>query len=90
MDEMPTNVSASSQRICPCPELAAAGDCKPCPAGMVALASIGYDVQPAAGAPPSAKKASRMMMNAGHMNQYDSMFSFGNAMSLAPIISGIR
>ena len=31
-----------------------------------------------------------MMTNAGHMNQYDIMFSFGNAMSLAPIISGIR
>ena len=30
------------------------------------------------------------MTNAGHMNQYDSMFSFGNAMSWAPIISGIR
>ena len=28
-------------------------------------------------------------MNAGHMNQYDIMFSFGNAMSRAPIISGI-
>ena len=30
-----------------------------------------------------------MMTNAGHMNQYDIMFSSGNAMSLAPIMSGI-
>ena len=29
------------------------------------------------------------MTKAGHMNQYDIMFSFGKAMSLAPIISGI-
>ena len=31
-----------------------------------------------------------MMTKAGHMNQYDIMFSLGNAMSRAPIISGIR
>ena len=31
-----------------------------------------------------------MNANAGHMNQYDIIFSFGNAMSGAPIISGIR
>ena len=29
-------------------------------------------------------------MKAGHMNQYDSMLSVGNAMSSAPIMSGIR
>ncbi len=27
---------------------------------------------------------------AGGMNQYENMFSFGNAMSRAPIMSGIR
>src|SRR5437764_8978673 len=63
--------------------------------GMLALASVGYDVQPAAAALPDekspvAKKLHRMKTIAGHMNQYDIMFSFGNAMSLAPIISGIR
>ncbi len=30
-----------------------------------------------------------MTAKAGHMNQYDIMFSFGNAMSFAPIMSGI-
>ena len=30
-----------------------------------------------------------MMAKAGHMNQYDIMFSLGNAMSLAPIMSGM-
>jgi len=59
------------------------------PAGMVRLASVGYDVQPAAGAPPSANRPARMTRNAGHMNQYDIIFSLGNAMSLAPIMSGI-
>ena len=29
-------------------------------------------------------------MNAGHMNQYDIMFSLGKAISRAPIMSGIR
>ncbi len=29
-------------------------------------------------------------MNAGTMNQYETMFSLGNAMSRTPIISGIR
>ena len=40
------------------------------------------------GASPS-EKLRRMITNAGHMNQYDIMFSFGNAMSGAPIMSGI-
>src|SRR5260221_10107374 len=57
---------------------------------MVELAMVGYEVQPEAPAPPSTKKLIKMMTIAGHMNQYDIMFSFGNAMSLAPIISGIR
>ena len=30
------------------------------------------------------------MISAGHMNQYESMFSFGNAMSGAPICNGMR
>ena len=54
------------------------------------LARVGYEVQPEPAAPPSTKKLVRMTTKAGHMNQYDIMFSFGNAMSLAPIISGIR
>src|SRR5262249_33467317 len=69
---------------------ACAGDSNPCPAGIVRLAMVGYDVQPEAAAPPvGRKKLSKMMMKAGHMNQYDIMFSFGNAMSFAPIMRGI-
>src|SRR5262249_50094248 len=91
MEEMPTKVSAASQSTCPMPELGAAGDSMPCPAGMVMLASVGYDVQPAPAAPPGARPSAKlsMMTNAGHMNQYDIMFSFGNAMSGAPMCSGI-
>src|SRR6516225_5564904 len=89
MEEMPTKIRESSQKICPWPELGAAGDCKPSPAGMPELARVGYEVQPAAGAPPSTKKLIRINVNAGHMNQYDIMFSFGKAMSLAPVMSGM-
>src|SRR5262249_20627977 len=89
IDEMPTKSRASSQKIWPCPELGDAGDWKPCPGGRPELASVGYEVQPAAAAPPSTKKLARMKKKAGHMNQYDIMFSLGNAMSLAPIISGM-
>src|SRR6516165_4360634 len=71
---------AASQQTCPIPEFGAASE---------TLARVGYEVQPAAGAPPSAKKLSRMMMNAGHMNQYDIMLSLGKAMSLAPTMSGM-
>src|SRR5258708_4447161 len=67
-----------------------AGERKPAPVGIVELAMVGYEVHPDAPAPPSTKKLIKMMTIAGHMNQYDIMFSFGNAMSLAPIISGIR
>src|SRR6476646_6463234 len=56
---------------------------------MVLLERVGYEVQPAAAAPPGTKKLSRMKAKAGHMNQYEHMFSLGNAMSLAPIISGM-
>jgi len=31
-----------------------------------------------------------MNANAGHMNQYDIMFSLGNAMSGAPMCNGMR
>src|ERR1700730_8236583 len=91
MDEIPTKVRAESQKICPTPELGAAGDSKPCVAGMVMLDRVGYEVQPVPGAlPAGTKKLRRIITKAGHMNQYDSMFSFGKAMSLAPIMSGIR
>src|SRR5262245_18754749 len=81
IDETPTHDSARSHRICPVCELGAARS---------TLARVGYDVQPAPAAPPSAKKLARRKTKAGHMNQYDIMFSLGKAMSLAPIISGIR
>src|SRR5271165_1411543 len=87
---MPTNSSAVSQQIWPRPECGEAGEPAPWPAGIVALARVGYEVHPEAPAPPSTKKLMDMTAKAGHMNQYDIMFSLGNAMSLAPIISGIR
>src|SRR5690349_18249389 len=52
--------------------------------------SGGYDVQPAAAGPFSTKKLEIMMMPAGTDTQNESMFSSGNAMSRAPIMSGIR
>src|SRR5262245_40459812 len=86
---MPTNMSEVSHRICPWPDCGPAGEENPCPAGMPALANEGYDVQPDPAAPPSTEKLQMMVITAGHMNQYDIMFSFGNAMSGAPIMSGI-
>src|SRR5436190_1256840 len=85
-------MSAVNQSTCPMPEFGAAGDSKPWPVGMVMLANVGYDVQPAPAAPPGATPSAKLIkieMNAGHMNQYDSMLSLGNAMSGAPIMSGI-
>src|SRR5262245_3896080 len=90
MDEMPTKSSETSQRICPQPAVGPAGELKPPPSDMLALARVGYEVQPLPAAPPSTKKEARMVMAAGHMNQYDIMFSLGNAMSRAPIMSGMR
>src|SRR5579871_4033826 len=89
MEETPTNARATSQQIWPWPECGEAGDWKPSPAGMVALARSGYEVQPEPPPPPSTKKLLRITAKAGHMNQYDIMFSFGNAMSRAPTINGM-
>ena len=92
MEEMPTNKRADSQSTCPRPDPGCAGDDTPSPAGMVVLASVGYEVQPVAAAPPCSaprNRLHRIRMNPGHMNQYDIMFSLGNAMSLAPTMSGI-
>src|ERR1700730_16927989 len=77
---MPTKIRAMSHSRWPQPEFGAANSMSE---------RVGYEVQPAAAPPPGTKKLARMMAKAGHMNQYDIMFSFGNAMSLAPIISGI-
>src|SRR5215831_12790819 len=52
--------------------------------------SGGYAVQPADAAPPSTKNDAPKNTNAGHMNQYDNAFRNGNAMSRAPIISGMQ
>src|SRR5262249_18428611 len=87
---MPTNSRADNQKTWLRPVPAPPGELKPSPAGMVRLLMSGYDVQPLAGATPSLKlKLSKIKINAGHMNQYEHMFSLGNAMSLAPIMSGI-
>src|SRR5262249_20351508 len=90
MEETPTKIRPPSHMTWPQPEPAWAGDSKPWPAAMVTLAIVGYDVHPEAPAPPGGrKKLSRMGRKARQMNQYDIMFSLGNAMSGAPIISGI-
>src|SRR5688572_25536401 len=89
MEPTPTHRSDRSQKIWPCPDDGAAGDWKPCPAGMPTADNVGYPVQPEPAAPPSTKNEKLIMTNAGHSTQYDIMLSFGNAMSGAPIISGI-
>src|SRR5581483_9862874 len=89
MEDTPTHSRASSHRICPWPELGAAGEAKPWSAPMIELASVGYEVQPAAAAPPSTKKLDKISTKAGHITQYDIMFSAGNAISRAPMVSGI-
>src|SRR5205085_1419777 len=90
---MPMKISDTSQRVWPRLEPGWAGECEPplspC-VGKMAAEMVGYEVQPEEPAPPSTKNEIRITTRAGHMNQYDSMFSLGKAMSLAPIISGIR
>ena len=49
-----------------------------------------YEVQPAAAWPPSTKKPQSMMMPALNVTQNESMLRNGNAMSRAPIISGMQ
>src|SRR2546422_8868882 len=49
-----------------------------------------YDVQPAAAWPPSTKKPESMMTPALAVTQNDSMLRNGNAMSRAPIMSGMQ
>src|SRR5258708_38320710 len=49
-----------------------------------------YEVQPAAAWPPSTKKPESMMSPALEVTQNDSMLRVGNAMSRAPIMSGMQ
>src|SRR5262245_33496492 len=79
-DEAPTMMRLRHQRFWPAstPLYAAFAD------------SGGYDVQPAAAAPPCTVKLESIRMPAGTAVQKDSMFRNGNAMSRAPIMSGIR
>src|SRR5207302_5072379 len=51
--------------------------------------SGGYDVHPDCAAPPGMKKDDIMRMQPGRNTQYDAMLSRGNAMSGAPICSGV-
>src|SRR5437867_3662010 len=90
MDDTPTPSRPDSHKTWPMPDPMLAGDDMPLPAGMVMLEMVGYEVQPFDAAPPNTPKLSSMQMPAGHMNQYDIMFSFGNAMSGAPICNGMR
>src|ERR1051325_11024310 len=52
--------------------------------------SGGYAVQPPAAAPPCTKKLETITIRAMNANQKESMLIFGNAMSPAPIVSGIK
>src|ERR1035437_7248469 len=49
-----------------------------------------YEVHPEAAEPPGTKNEESMITPATAPTQNDSMFSFGNAISRAPIISGMR
>lgn len=64
--------------------------CEPPGTALQTALSGGYAVQPAAAAPPSTKNDASMMTLAGTTTQYESMLRNGNAMSRAPICSGIR
>jgi hypothetical protein len=63
-------------------------DC-PGPASGTALSGA-YAVQPEIGAPPSTKKARIIVAHDSRYTQYENMFRIGNAMSRAPIWSGMR
>src|SRR6185436_15432388 len=52
--------------------------------------SGGYEVQPPEAAPAPTKKEHRITMQPGRNVQYESAFRNGNAMSRAPVWSGIR
>src|SRR5574337_367980 len=67
-----------------------------CSAKMAASSDMGicadsaaYSVQPPAGAPPGMKKVDASMMPAGGSSQKLKLFMRANAMSEAPICSGI-
>src|SRR6185503_4509392 len=79
-DDAPTMMREMHQRFCPMST--------PLYAGLAD--SGGYDVQPAAAAPPCTVKLESMRMPAGTAVQNDSMFKNGNAMSRAPIMRGMR
>src|SRR3712207_2523867 len=74
IDDAPANCTAIVKNICPC---------------GVDVDNGAYAVQPVANAPPSAKKLAIIRRPAIGSSQNDSAFSRGNAMSGAPIISGI-
>ena len=59
-----------------------------CPFGWIAESGA-YDVQPPAAAPPVTKKDQMIITAAGTATQNDIMFSFGKAMSRAPILIGM-
>ena len=57
--------------------------------GPICRVSGAYSVQPAAGAPPGMKKEPASMAPAGIISQNEKLFMRANAMSAAPICSGI-
>src|SRR2546430_305924 len=59
-----------------------------CPSGWTSESGA-YEVQPVANEPPGARKLAIIMMPAVGSSQYERAFRRGNAMSGAPIISGI-
>src|SRR5215212_1955243 len=74
IDDAPANCTPSEKNVCP---------------SGVSVESGAYAVQPVANEPPGAKKLAVIMTPATGSIQNDSAFSRGNAMSGAPIISGM-
>src|SRR3990172_13434523 len=75
-----SKASASSQRFMP----------QPTPVYSILAESGGYPVQPAAAAPPGTKNEAMSTTEARKKTQKESMFNLGKAMSLAPIVKGMR
>src|ERR1035441_1432451 len=62
----------------------------PWPGEPTSVESVGYDCQPPAAAPIGTKNETTMQRPARTFVQNDIRLSVGNAMSRAPIMSGIR
>ena len=80
IDDRPSTTRLRHQKICP----------RWTPERSERALSGAYDVHPAAALPPSTKKPASIRNPAGTAVQNDAMLMRGNAMSGAPILSGMR